>query len=224
VDVHLAGVNLTVTLPFYLRDKMPKGFQGFQKGLIPWSKEGLKGKSVSPATEFKKGHIPWHKGKHIYLGGGFKKGLAPWNKGKKGLQMSWNKGTKGIMKAWNKGKKCPWITGENSHFWKGGITSLHDIIRLSLENKQWIKKVFQRDKYTCQDCFKKSEGDLEAHHKKPFKVILREFLIQYSQFSPLEDKETLARLAITYEPFWDLTNGKTLCKDCHKIQKGSEVN
>ena len=38
----------------------------------------------------------------------------------------------------------------------------------------------------------------EAHHKKAFYLILEEFLQQYSQFSPIEDKETLLRLAITY--------------------------
>jgi hypothetical protein len=58
--------------------------------------------------------------------------------------------------------------------------------------------------------------NLEAHHnKKPFFIILEEFLKEYSQFSPIEDKETLARLAITYKPFWDVDNGETLCKKCH---------
>ncbi len=46
--------------------------------------------------------------------------------------------------------------------------------------------------------------------------ILEEFLREYSRFSPIEDKETLVRLAVTYKPFWDLNNGITLCKNCHK--------
>ncbi len=33
----------------------------FKKGLIPWSKKGLKGIRVSPQSEFKKGHKPWNK-------------------------------------------------------------------------------------------------------------------------------------------------------------------
>jgi len=33
------------------------------------------------------------------------------------------------------------------------------------------------------------------------------------------DKETLVRLAITYEPFWDIDNGETLCIDCHNKTK-----
>jgi hypothetical protein len=60
---------------------------------------------------------------------------------------------------------------------------------------------------------------LEAHHKKAFYLILEEFLQQYSQFSPIEDKETLLRLAITYQPFWEVDNGETFCKKCHGKRK-----
>jgi len=34
----------------------------------------------------------------------FKKGGIPWNKGKKGVIPSWNKGKKGVIPSWNKGK------------------------------------------------------------------------------------------------------------------------
>jgi len=34
----------------------------------------------------------------------FKKGSVPWNKGKKGMQVAWNKGKKGMQVGWNKGK------------------------------------------------------------------------------------------------------------------------
>jgi hypothetical protein len=66
-------------------------------------------------------------------------------------------------------------------------------------------------------------GNLEAHHIKKFSILLAEFLSFYNQFSPIEDKETLVRLAISYEPFWDIINGKTLCEKCHnKIPKKSK--
>ena len=52
--------------------------------------------------------------------------------------------------------------------------------------------------------------------KMPFSFIFRDFLRLYNQFSVIEDKETLLRLAFTYEPFWDLRNGVTLCKLCHE--------
>jgi len=114
--------------------------------------------------------------------------------------------------------------GMNSNFWKGGITPLIKLIRNSLEMKNWRKQIFKRDNYTCQNCFKKGTY-LESHHKRDFALILQEFLQQYSQFSPMEDKETLFRLAIMWGPFWDLENGQTLCKDCHNLTKqGREKN
>jgi len=101
--------------------------------------------------------------------------------------------------------------------WKGGITPLYNLIRHLEENKNWRDTIFKRDNYTCQECGKK--GKIQAHHIKRFNIILKEFLQVYSQFSPIEDKETLVRLAINYQPFWDITNGKTLCNDCHDLTR-----
>lgn len=49
--------------------------------LILFKMSGAQDKGIhnSPTTEFKKGHIPWSKGKSI------NKGRAPWNKGTKGI-------------------------------------------------------------------------------------------------------------------------------------------
>jgi hypothetical protein len=112
--------------------------------------------------------------------------------------------------------------GSDNPNWKGGITFIYDAIRTSLENKQWTFKVFERDDFTCQDCG--SEKNLQAHHKKSFAYILKEFLDEYNQFSPIEDKETLIRLAVNYKPFWEVANGKTLCEDCHKHYTRSKHN
>jgi len=51
--------------------------------------------------------------------------------------------------------------------WKGGITPENHKIRESKAYKDWIKKVFNRDNWTCQICGKKG-GKLHAHHIKPF--------------------------------------------------------
>lgn len=48
---------------------------------------------------------------------------------------------------------------------------------------------------------------------------MNKFLQEYNQFSPMEDIETLARLATNYKSFWEINNGKTLCKDCHNLTK-----
>lgn len=114
-------------------------------------------------------------------------------------------------------------------FWKDGRTPLFQLIRNLFNSKEWRSRVFKRDDYTCQMCFARSAKGkavyLEAHHINPFTTILTEFLKEYDQFSPYEDKETLARLATKYQPFWDINNGQTLCVDCHnKTKKGGEAN
>lgn len=116
-----------------------------------------------------------------------------------------------------KDKKRPELSKENHWNWKNGKTPLAFAIRHLLEYKQWIEKSFKRDNYTCQVCYKRG-GDLEVHHKKEFSKILDEFL---QHFSTIKDKETLIRLSATYAPFWDLNNGKTLCKKCHNETKNN---
>lgn len=79
--------------------------------------------------------------------------------------------------------------GNKTNLWKGGITKESQIIRTSAEYKQWRIGVFKRDNYTCVEC-KVVGGYLQADHIKPF-----------SLFPDLR---------------FDLSNGRTLCKDCHK--------
>ena len=168
---------------------------GFQKGH----------KGYKHSKQFKKGHTPWNKDKFIQINTGrthFKKGEHPSSatEFKKGQNM-----------------------GSENLCWKGGITPLCGIIRGIPENKQWRDTIFQRDNYTCQKCGIHSGNGktvyLEAHHIKPFAQILSEFLQEYNQFSPIDDKEILVRLAFNYKPFWNIDNGKTLCEDCHNNTK-----
>ena len=79
--------------------------------------------------------------------------------------------------------------GENSHFWKGGLTEESKRLRNSAKFKNWRIKVFERDDYTCRGCVKRG-GYLEAHHIKSF-----------SKYSGIR---------------FDVDNGVTLCKECHK--------
>lgn len=79
--------------------------------------------------------------------------------------------------------------GEENGSWKGGITPLHKMMRSSYEMTQWRKEVFIRDDYTCQMCLVRG-GKLVSHHIKSFR-----------NFPEL-------RL--------EVSNGQTLCEDCHK--------
>jgi hypothetical protein len=108
--------------------------------------------------------------------------------------------------------------------YKHGAGALYTYIRTSAENRQWIKAVFERDNYTCQRCGQYG-GKLEAHHcNKRFSIIFKEFLKEYDQFSPIEDKETLLRLATKYKQFFDVENGETLCKFCHALKTKETVS
>ena len=128
-----------------------------------------------------------------------KKGHVPWITGKKGFI------------PWNKGIKFTQVSGEKSVFWKGGVTPIRTQIRSSLEMKKWIRSVFERDNYTCQSCGRKRKpGDrviLEAHHLKTFSSILDEYKIK------TYDESLLC------ESLWDISNGQTLCRECHHKTK-----
>lgn len=84
---------------------------------------------------------------------------------------------------------------------------------------EWRNQVLRRDNYTCVKCSHVGRP-LEAHHIKPFKQIFEEFLKLYDQFSPVEDKSTLFRLAEKYDDFWKIEHGETQCKNCHSLTKG----
>lgn len=79
--------------------------------------------------------------------------------------------------------------GENNPSWKGGISTEHHRIRQSKKFKDWRVAVFTRDNYTCQHCGVHG-GYLEPDHIKPF-----------AYFPELR---------------FELSNGRTLCKPCHK--------
>jgi hypothetical protein len=128
-----------------------------------------------------------------------RKGRTPWNKGKHNIY------PKEMIQAMRDR-----YSGSKSRTWKGGVTPLHSLIRKMSEYKKW--KITILGRRHCQKC---SEKCYYAHHIYSFKDLLQDFLREYSQFSPIEDKETLSRLAITYKPFWNLNNGMALCKKCH---------
>jgi 5-methylcytosine-specific restriction endonuclease McrA len=81
--------------------------------------------------------------------------------------------------------------GPKSHLWQGGKTKKNGAIRNSLEYRQWREAVFTRDGYLCVIGGKAHGHKIQADHIKPFAL-----------FPDL-------RL--------DITNGRTLCEECHKM-------
>ncbi len=138
-------------------------------------------------------------------------GRKVWNKGKTGLQIGWNKGIKGSVKPNSGSFKKGQFAQEKHPNWKNGSTKINKLIRgnHSPENKKWRDEIFQRDNYTCQLCGKNNVY-LEAHHIKPFAKILKEYKIK------TKDQ------AVKCFELWQIENGITLCKKCHRFAHSIE--
>jgi hypothetical protein len=167
--------------------------------------------------------------------GQFIKGITSWNKGmspqeKTRKKMSeakidyfsknipYNKGTKGIMKpnsgSFKKGKDHINYgkPSEETTGWKGGLTPMLKIIRESEKYSEWRTQVFERDLFICQECQDKNRMCLEAHHVKRFVDICR------------DNNITTLDQALSCIELWDLTNGITLCKECHDKKPKNKRN
>jgi len=134
------------------------------------------------------------KGSHVKTE--FKKDMIPWNKG-----IPYSEEVKLKISKKNKGRICP--RGVNSHTWRGGISPLYERIRKHPLYKEWRLMIFGRDNFTCQYCGKRGTY-LHCHHKKSFSSIL-----QYYEIITLEE-------VLECEELWNINNGVTLCKKCHK--------
>jgi hypothetical protein len=78
--------------------------------------------------------------------------------------------------------------GNKNANWRGGLTEVVKGIRRSPEFYQWRKEVLGRDNHICRDCGLKE--NVNAHHLKS--------LIDYPEL------------------VFEVSNGLTLCEDCHK--------
>jgi hypothetical protein len=92
--------------------------------------------------------------------------------------------------------------GENNPNWKGGISPIAESIRKSTLYDEWRMKVLRRDRFQCVFC--STKRPLHVDHIYPFVLLL------------VDSKITDASQAPGYAPFWEVSNGRTLCVECHK--------
>ena len=103
-----------------------------------------------------------------------------------------------------------WFASLNRHWgnWKGGITELSAQIKNLPTYSFWRIEIFRRDNFTCQKCHTRREQEtpiiIQAHHLNPLSQIIKDFNIL-----TIED-------ALSCHELWDIENGQTLCKECHK--------
>ena len=86
--------------------------------------------------------------------------------------------------------------GSENPSWKGGKSRERSLVQATFEYQEWRRKVFERDRFVCQDRGYSNGGILEAHHILPF--------------SKYPDRR------------FDVDNGVTLCKYCHQIRHAKD--
>ena len=79
--------------------------------------------------------------------------------------------------------------------WKGGVTPQNQKQRSCGRYREWRTAVFSRDQYVCQGCHKRG-GRLNAHHIEPW--------------AEYPDRR------------FDVSNGITLCYECHRRVHGGK--
>lgn len=176
-------------------------------GKAGWNK-GSKGIMKANSGSFEKGNIPWIKGKKLPEFSGEnhpnwkskiekecevcnkKLLLPPWQAKRFRFcgRECWAKGTRG--------KGSPVYKGENAK------TPLRRRIMELPEYKEWHATILRRDDYLCVLCGEKRL--LEVDHIKRFLHILQ------------ENNMTTIEQARECKELWDLSNGRTLCRPCHR--------
>ena len=118
--------------------------------------------------------------------------FSPWEKSRRFCSLR----CRGLGK---RGVNSPVFKGENS------LTKLRNRIRQMAEYTEWRLNCFRRDKFTCQECKNPEAKPIEVHHLKSYADIKR----QYQFTSPEEAREC--------KILWDVKNGITLCRSCHRM-------
>jgi hypothetical protein len=102
------------------------------------------------------------------------------------------------------------ITGNRSYMWKGEKARYNMRFRDALSNtymyKRWRKAVKKTHNDTCVNCGEKKEG-MHVHHIYPLAQIIKDENWTYDRYVELYNSPD--------SKLWDVSNGVTLCGDCH---------
>ncbi len=126
-----------------------------------------------------------------------------------------------ISKALRGNKKCGWalgkhltmehrqklsdgIRGKKHYNWQGGITKLTLSIRRSLKSREWKKAVLAQGNYQCEQCGQRGDVLHVDHYPKSFATIFH------------TNKIDSFEQAMSCDDFWDTSNGRVLCRECHE--------
>ena len=111
-------------------------------------------------------------------------------------------------------------SGEGNYNYKG-LANIMVSIRAYIAIK-WRPIVYTRDSYTCQHCGDSRGRNLHAHHIKPLSEIVKN---KFEEIKPdIKSREERLKFISTLcsdIEINDITNGITLCEDCHKQEHKS---
>ena len=178
----------------------------FKPGMRPWSKgtvgivkawnKGIKG-SVKPNSG------SFEKGDNVSPATQFSAGSVPWNKGKK-MSAEWVEMLKSVL---------PKRSGAQVWNYKHDRSELkapiEKRIRTSDVYKDWRRRVFERDGFSCVLCGKHG-GKMNAdHYPTTFGQILR-------RISSSVTRDKVFETAVRDPELLDIQNGRSLCEPCHR--------
>lgn len=179
------------------RAKISRGLKGKPKSdahkikliALGLSRKGLPGHPHSAETRAKMSAA--HKG--VPKSPSHREKLSRANMGHKDTQETRRKKSIGHLGIRHSAEECVRISerqrGALGPNWRGGLSSINACIRASVQYREWRDAIKKRDDYTCRLCGKRG-GVLHSDHIKPF------------AFYP--------------ELRFDLSNGRTLCRECHR--------
>ena len=97
-----------------------------------------------------------------------------------------------------------WHIGRNSPVWTDNYKRrFRQRIMELREYKEWRLEVFKRDNFTCVRCGTLRKN-IEADHIIAFRTLIEQFKIVDID------------MARNCKELWDISNGRTLCKSCHR--------